>query len=172
MIVKDELKKLGLHYIIVDLGRVEIMEELNKDQTIQLQDNLLYWGLELMDDKKSILIEKIIDLVIQMVHYSDELPLLKYSNYISEKLDHDYTYLANIFAEVKGMSIQQFIINHKIERVKELVLYDDLSISEIAFKLNYSSVAHLSHQFRKVTGMTITSFRHMNQKQLVELEYV
>lgn len=170
MLVKEELQKLGLHYVIVELGVVEIMENIDDVLREQLKVNLLRSGLELLDDKKSILIEKIKNLLIEMVHYSDELPEINYSNYISEKLGYDYTYLANIFSEVKGTTIQQFIIVNKIERVKELLLYDELNLTEIAYKLNYSSVAHLSNQFKKVTGLTPSFFKKMGNKKRTALE--
>ncbi len=154
MMVKEELKKLGLHYVRVDLGMVEILEDITPEQRENLSKNLMKSGLELLEDKKSILIEKIKNVIIDMIHYSDEIPEVNYSEYISEKLSYDYTYLSNIFSEVKGITIQQYIIFHKIERVKELILYDELSLSEIAYKLHYSSPAHLSNQFKKVTGLT------------------
>jgi AraC-like DNA-binding protein len=149
MIVKDELKKLGIQYSLVDLGVVETMDAITKNQEAQLKENLLRSGLELLDDKKSVLIERIKNVIVEMIHYSDELPEKNYSDYLAEKLDYDYTYLSNIFSEVKGITIQQFIIINKIEKVKELLLYDELNLTEIAWKLNYSSVAHLSNQFKK-----------------------
>jgi len=170
MVVKEELGKLGLRHVSVDLGTVEIMEDLTPIQREQLRANLLKSGLELLDDKKSILIEKIKNLIIEMVHYSDELPEVNYSEYISQKLGYDYTYLANIFSEVKGITIQQFIILHKIERVKELLLYNELNLTEISYKLNYSSVAHLSAQFKKVTGLTPTFFKQLRNKKRNMLE--
>lgn len=170
MLVKDELKKLGLKFIIVDLGTVEIMGELTDNQHDELKINLLKSGLELMDDKKSILIEKIINVIVEMIQYSDEVPKVNYSDYISEKLDYDYTYLSNIFSEVKGITIQQFIIIHKIERVKELLLYDELNLSEISYKLNYSSVAHLSNQFKKITGLTPSYYKKLKKKRTSNLE--
>ncbi|MES2701523.1 MAG: AraC family transcriptional regulator [Bacteroidota bacterium] len=170
LLVKEELKKLGLHYVIVELGIVEVMEDIDNATREQLKENLLASGLELLDDKKSILIEKIKTLLIEMVHYSDELPEMNYSNYISEKLGYDYTYLANIFSEVKGITIQQFIIVNKIERVKELLLYDELNLTEISYKLNYSSVAHLSNQFKKVTGLTPSFFKKLKDRKRTELE--
>jgi len=170
MIVKEELKKLGLRFIIVDMGMVDIMEDITPSEREQLKDNLLVSGLELLDDKKSILIEKIKNLVIEMIHYSDELPKINYSDFISEKLNYDYTYLSNIFSEVKGMTIQQFIIIHKIERVKELLLYDELNLTEISYKLHYSSVSHLSKQFKKVTGLSPTYYKQMKQKRVFNLE--
>ena len=170
MMVKDELNKLGLHYVIVDLGMVEILEDITQEQRARLGTNLLKSGLELLEDKKSILIEKIKNVITEMIHYSDELPKDNYSDYISEKLDYDYTYLANIFSEVKGITIQQYIIIHKIEKVKELILYDELSLSEIAYKLDYSSPAHLSNQFKKITGLTPSFYKKLKQKRNRNLE--
>ncbi len=170
LLVKDELKKIGLNYTIVELGTVEILEDITEAQQEQLKKNLLKSGLELMDDKKSILIEKIKNVIIEMIHYTDELPKVNYSNYISEKLDYDYTYLANIFSEVKGMTIQQYIITHKIEKVKEYLLYDELTLTEISYKLDYSSVAHLSSQFKKVTGLSPSFFKDLKIKKRRNLE--
>ena len=170
MKVKEELYKLGLHCVVVDLGMVEILENITGEQHKQLKQNLLHSGLELLENKKSILIEKIKNAIIEMVHYSDELPQVNYSDYISEKLDYNYTYLANIFSEVKGITIQQFIIIHKIERVKELILYDELNLTEISYKLHYSSPAHLSNQFKKITGLTPSFYRKMKQKRDKNLE--
>jgi AraC-like DNA-binding protein len=152
MIVKEELNKLGLHHAVVDLGLVEIMEDITQQQHDALKKNLLKSGLELLDNKKSILIEKIKNVITEMIHHSDELPKTNYSDYISQKLNYDYTYLSNLFSDVKGITIQQFIIINKIEKVKELLLYDELNLSEIANKLHYSGVAHLSKQFKKVTA--------------------
>jgi AraC-like DNA-binding protein len=170
MMVKEELKKLGLHYATVDLGTVEILEDITQEQRDQLKKNLLRSGLELLDDKKSILIEKIKDVIVEMIHYSDELPEVNYSDYISEKLQQDYTYLSNTFSEVKGITIQQFIIIHKIERVKELILYDELNLTEISYKLHYSSVAHLSNQFKKITGLSPSFYKKLKQKRQSNLE--
>jgi AraC-like DNA-binding protein len=121
--------------------------------------------LELLDDKKSILIEKIKSVIVEMIHYSDELPQINFSDYISEKLNFDYTYLSNVFSEVKGITIQHFIIINKIERVKELLLYDELNLTEISYKLQYSSVAHLSNQFKKVTGLSPSFYKQLQQKR-------
>ena len=165
MMVKEELKKMGLHFIVVDLGEVEIMEDLTNEQQSELKMALLSSGLELMDDKRAVLIEKIKNVIIEMIHYADELPVKNYSNHISEKLNHDYTYLSNIFSEVKGITIQQFIIIHKIERIKELIIYDEMNITEIAWKMNYSSVAHLSTQFKKVTGLTPSHFKQLKDRR-------
>jgi AraC-like DNA-binding protein len=172
MIVKSELQKLGLHYILVDLGEVEIKEDITEEQHDQLKAGLLKSGLELMDDKKAILIEKIKNVIVEMVHYTDELPKVKKSVYISEKLDYDYTYLSGIFAEATGITIEHFIIAHKIERAKELIIYDELNLSEIAYKLNYNSVSHLSAQFKKVTGLTPSFFKSLKNKKRLTLENV
>ncbi len=170
MLVKEELKKLGLNYVIVDLGMVEILEDISKEQREKLRKNLLQSGLELLEDKKNILVEKIKSIIVEMIHYEDEIPNVNDSDYISEKLGYDYTYLSNIFSEVKGTTIQQYIIKHKIERVKELLLYDELTLTEISQKLHYSSVAHLSNQFKKVTGLTPTYFKEMKKKREKNLE--
>lgn len=170
MLVKAELKKIGLHYIVVDLGMVEILEDITAKQQEQLRINLLKSGLELLDNKRSILIDKIKNVIIEMVHHSDQLPKVNYSEYISSKLNFDYTYLSNIFSEVKGITIQQFIIIHKIERVKELLLYDELNLTEISYKMQYSSVAHLSNQFKKVTGLSPSYYKQLKQKRKGNLE--
>lgn len=170
LLVQHELEILGLHHTSIELGMIEIRETLNKEQKLLLKNNLAVSGLELLDDKKNILIDKIKNVIIEMVHYTDEIPKVNYSKYISEKLDYDYTYLSNLFSEVKGMTIQHFIIKHKIERVKELILYDQLNLSEISYKLHYSSVAHLSHQFKKVTGHTPTFYKKLGKKRRGDLE--
>ena len=149
---------------------VEILEDITNEQREELSKNLLKSGLELLDDKKSILIEKIKSVIIEMIHYTDELPKVNYSDYISEKLDYDYTYLVNTFSEVKGITIQQFIIIHKIERVKELLLYDELNLTEISYKLHYSSVSHLSNQFKKITGLTPSFYKQLKNKRNSNLE--
>lgn len=165
IVVKDELRKLGLHHSMIDLGTVEIEEDITDRQREQLKNNLLKSGLELLDDKKSILIEKIKNVIIEMIHYSDEVPKVNYSEYISEKLKYDYTYLSNMFSEVKGITIQHFIILHKIEKVKELLLYDEINLTQISYKLHYSSVAHLSNQFKKITGLSPSYFKKLKQKR-------
>jgi AraC-like DNA-binding protein len=170
MIVKDELKKLGLQYVSLDLGVVDILEEITEEQREQFKIALLKSGLELLDNQKAILIEKIKGVIIEMIHYNEELPKVNYPDYISEKLHYDYTYLANTFSEVKGTTIQQFIIMHKIEKVKELLLYDELNLTEISYKLHYSSVAHLSTQFKKITGLSPSYFKKMKQKRKNNLE--
>lgn len=172
MMVKEELKKLGLQYVIVDLGMIEILEDITDEQRVLLKKNLLKSGLDLLDDKKSILVEQIKTAITEMIHYTDDLPKVNYSDYLSEKLDHDYTYLSNVFSEVKGITIQQFIIIHKIEKVKEYILYDELNLTEISYKLHYSSVAHLSNQFKKITGLTPTFYKHLKNKRKSNLENV
>jgi AraC-like DNA-binding protein len=163
--VKDELRKLGLHCVIVELGKVEILEKISKEQRSLLKFNLHKSGLELMDDKKSILIEKVKTIIIEMIHYSTEFADVNYSDYISKKLGLDYTYLSNIFSETKGTTIQHYIIVHKIEKVKELLLYDELNLSEISQKLHYSSVAHLSNQFKKITGLCPSFYKELKFKR-------
>ena len=170
MIVKAELLKLGLHYLSVDLGEIETMETLTAQQLIDFNKALQRSGLELMDDKKSILIEKIKNIVVEMVHYADEFPKVKNSIYISEKSGHNYTYLANLFSEATGITIEHFIILHKIEKVKELLIYDELSLTEFSYQLNYSSVAHLSAQFKKITGLTPSFFKKLKYKRTTQLE--
>lgn len=170
MMVKSELEKLGLHKVIVELGMVDILEDITEEQLEQLKKNLGKSGLELLEDKKSILIEKIKSVIIEMIHYSDEMPKVNYSEYISAKLGYDYTYLSNVFSEVKGINIQTFIIMHKIEKVKELLLYDQLNLTEISYKLHYSSVAHLSNQFKKVTGLSPSFYKKMKRKRGSNLE--
>jgi AraC-like DNA-binding protein len=172
LVVKEALESLGLHYVILELGIVEIMQDLTENQRKQLYDLLLKSGLELMDDKKSVLIEKIKNIIIELIHYSDELPKVNYSDYISEKMGMDYTHLSKLFSEVRGITIEHFIIAHKIERVKELLLYDELNLTQISYIMNYSSVSHLSKQFKKVTGLTPTFFKNLKDKKRIALENV
>lgn len=172
MAVKEELKKQGLHFIVVDLGEVEIMETISSAQRELLKEALLNSGLELMDDKRAVLIEKIKNVIVEMVHHSDEIIKVNFSNYLSEKLNHDYTYLANLFSEVQGTTIEQFLISHKIERIKELIIYGELNITEIAWKMNYSSVAHLSNQFKKMTGLSPSHFKQLKDKRRSPIEEI
>lgn len=172
MVVKEELKKLDLHFMVVDLGEIEIMETITLEQREVLKSALLTSGLELMDDKKAVLIERIKNVIIEMVHHSDEVVKINFSNYLSEKLNHDYTYLANLFSEVQGTTIEQFLISHKVERIKELIIYGELNITEIAWKMNYSSVAHLSNQFKKVTGLSPSHFKQLKDKRRSPLEEI
>lgn len=167
---RDALREMGLHFIIVELGEVDLMETLTQTQREQLKAKLLESGLELMDDKRSVLIERIKNVVIQMVHYSDEVLLINFSDYLSEKLQLDYTYMSNLFSEVQGTTIEQYIIANKVERIKELIIYNELNITEIAWKMHYSSVAHLSNQFKKVTGLSPTHFKRLKERKRNPIE--
>lgn len=170
MIVKEELINLGIPYTSIDFGMAEVGDTVSMDQIDKLRSNLLRSGLELLDNKKSILIEKIKNVIIEMIHYADELPKNNFSDYLSEKLNYDYNYLSNVFTEVKGITIRQFIILHKIEKVKELLLYDELNLSEISNKLHYSSVSHLSNQFKKITGLSPSYYKKIKQSRLEILQ--
>ena len=170
MLVKEELKKLGLHFHVVDLGEVDIIENISAELRETLKSALFNSGLELMDDKRAMLIEKIKNVIIDMVHHSDEVVKVNFSHYLSEKLNHDYTYLSNLFSEVQGTTIEQFIIAHKTERIKELIIYGELNITEIAWKMNYSSVAHLSNQFKKMTGLSPSHFKQLKDKKRSPIE--
>lgn len=170
MAVQEEMEKLGIQHGSVDLGAVDLHETITESQRQLLGLSLLRYGLELLDDKKSILIEKIKNVVTEMIHYADELPKVNYSDYISKQLGYNYTYLSNTFSEVKGINLQQFIIMHKIEKVKELLLYDELNLTEISYRLNYSSAAHLSNQFKKITGLTPSFYKQLKLKRKQNLE--
>ena len=172
MMVQQELEKLGIHYSEVELGSVEVMEDMTAIQREVFKRNLLKSGLELLDDKRSILIEKIKNVIVKMIHHDDEFPKINYSDYIAEKLGYDYTYLSNMFSEIKGINIQQFIIYHKIEKVKELLLYQELNLTEISYRLHYSSVSHLSNQFKKVTGLSPSFYKKLRQKRNNNLENI
>jgi len=170
MMVKVELEKLGLRYKTVELGEAEIEGDISQAQWDELNKALKKSGIELMEDKKSILIEKIKNIIIELVHYSEEPLEVNFSEHLSAKLNHDYTYLANLFSETQGVTIEHFHIMHKIERIKELLVYDELNITEIAWKMHYSSVAHLSNQFKKMTGLTPSFFKKIKQKKRDALE--
>lgn len=173
MAVKSALESMGLHYWTIDLGEADIKEDLTPEQLVELNNRLKVSSLVLMDDKKAMLIEKIKNVIVEMVHYEENLPLINFSDYLTEKLHHDYTHMASLFSEVTGTTIEHFIIAHKIEKVKELLLYDELNLTEISYKLNYSSVAHLSNQFKKVTGLTPTFFKNLKEhKKRIQLEDV
>jgi AraC-like DNA-binding protein len=167
-----ELEKLGLRYVNVELGEVEVNVRINPDQRVQLKSALMQIGLELIDDTRLILVEKIKNAVVEMVHYSEDQPRLNFSDFLSGKIKRDYTYLANVFSETTGNTIEHFIIAHKIERVKEFLVYDELNVTEIAYKLHYSSVAHLSNQFKKETGLTPTEYKNLKYKKRTSLENV
>jgi AraC-like DNA-binding protein len=170
MIVKSELETFGFHYITIELGEVEILENLSLEQKNKLNKSLKKSGFVILDDKKSILVERIKNIIIELVHYSEEQLKINLSDYLSEKLKHDYTYLANLFSENQGNTIEQFLIAHRIERVKELIIYNELNITEIAYKMHYSSVAHLSNQFKRMTGMTPSHYKHLKHKTRKSIE--
>lgn len=170
MVVKTELERLGIQHVMVELGEAEIPGVISAVQVEQLKTALLNSGLELMDDKKSVLIQRIKNIIIDLVHNSEEPLIIKLSEYLSQELDYDYTYLANLFSEVQGSTIERFYISHKIERVKELLVYNELTLTEIAYKMHYSSVAHLSTQFKKLTGLTPSHFKQLKDKKRSMLE--
>lgn len=172
MVVESELEKLGLHYIYVKIGEANIKENISTEQIQQFDKALRRSGLELMDNKKSVLVEKIKSAIIELVHYTEEQIKVNLSDFLSDKLNYDYTYLANLFSEVKGITIEKFYLSHKIEKVKELIIYDELNLSEIAYKMHYSSVAHLSNQFKKITGLTPSHFKELKNKRRNTLEDV
>ena len=172
IVVKGELQKMNLPYTILELGTVEITDDISESEYEQLKSNLLVYGFELLNDRKMIIVEKIKKVILEMIHYADELPKINYSDYISKKLNYDYTYLSNLFSEVKGMTIQQFIMIHKIEKVKELLLYNELNLTEISYKLYYSSVAHLSNQFKKITGHSPSVYKHLHENRRSYLENI
>jgi AraC-like DNA-binding protein len=172
MVVKDELTKLGLHFTRVELGQAEIIENISVTQQDQIRSQLSKSGLELVDDIKTVLVEKIKKIIIELVHYSEEPLSINLSVYLSRQVNHNYTYLANIFSETQGHSIEKFFIEHKIERVKELLIYNELNLTEIAYKLHYSSLAHLSHRFKKVTGITATHYKRLKEKRRSMLEEI
>jgi len=168
--VKSIVENLGLQLVAIDIGEIEVGEILSDQLYETLKENLHQNDFELISGKENILTEKIKNVIIEMIHYSDELPVIKYSSYISSKLKTNYTYLSKIFSRVKNVTIEHFIILHKIERVKQLLLYTELTLSEIAWKLHYSSTAHLSAQFKKITGITPSLFKKSKFKDLVPLE--
>ena len=172
MIVKSELEKLGINYNTLNLGEVEITDDLSEENKNLLNINLKKSGLGLIEDKKSILVEKIKNSIIELVHYSEDQIKINFSDYLSQKLDFDYTYLANLFSEHQGITIEHFFLSHKIERVKELLIYGELNITEIADRMHYSSVAHLSNQFKKMTGLTPSAYKHLKVKKRKPLEKV
>jgi len=172
MVVKAELKKLGIKFSEVKIGEAHLFEKVSAEQLNQLDISLRKSGLELMDNKKSILVEKTKTAIIDLVHYTEEQIKVNLSEYLSDKLNYDYTYLANLFSEVKGITIEKFYLTHKIEKVKELIVYNELNLTEIAYKMHYSSVAHLSNQFKKITGLTPTHFKRLKHKRRKTLEDV
>lgn len=172
MIVREELENLGLQVDNVELGWAEVNGRITPAQRSELDSRLKKFELELMDDKKSILVERVKKIIIEMVHYNNEIPKVNYSKYISDQLSLNYTYISNTFSEVTGTTIERFIISHKIEKVKELLMYNELNLTEISYRMHYSSVAHLSNQFKKVTGHTPTYYKKSKDKNRLALEYV
>lgn len=169
-VVRETLRQMDLPFMLHDLGEVDLMDDISVEQRAQLGIRLAESGLELMADKKEILIEKIKNAIVEMVHHSSEGIKVNFSDYLARKLAYDYTYLSNLFSKVQGTTVEQFIIAHKIERIKELIIYGELNISEIAWEMNYSSVAHLSNQFKKMTGLSPSHFRQLKQKNRRPIE--
>jgi AraC-like DNA-binding protein len=163
-LVKSELEKLGFAYHSVKSGEIEIKDELTEGEKDRLNHVLQKAGLEVLDDKKSVLVEKIKTAIIELVHYTDDRIKINLSDHLKEKLNYDSAYMARLFAEVKGTTIEHFFIAQRIERAKELLIYDDMSLNEIADKLNYSSASHLCNQFKKTTGLTPTYFRQLKNQ--------
>lgn len=172
MVVKAELEKLGLRYTYVKIGEVETIENIQEDQMKQLVAALEEVGLFLLENKQNILVEKIKSLIIELVHYTEEQIKVNLSDFLSEKLNYDYTYLANLFSETNGITIEKFYLLHKIERIKELIVYDEFNLTNIAYKMRYSSVAHLSNQFKKFTGLTPTQYKMLDDKSRDSLENI
>ena len=170
LMVKSQLEKLSIDYVHIQLGEIELHTLPSQHKLDKLKSALIASGLEVMEDKLALLIEKIKITIIEMVHYSDDLPLINFSRFLSEKLNQDYIQLSEIFSKTKGMTIEHFIIIHKIERVKELIIYNELTLTEIAFKLHYSSVSHLSNQFKKITGLTPSFFKNLKNRHRIQLE--
>ncbi len=170
LLVIEELKKLGLKSFIVELGLVELFESPSNANMQALKGNLAKSGLEILDGKKSILVENIKNVIVSMIHHSEELPKTNYSHFLSQQLGYDYAYLSTIFSEVKGSTIQQYIIAQKIEKVKEYLIYNEITLTEIAFRLGYSSVAHVSHQFKQVTGLTPTFYKGLATQRRIPIE--
>ena len=167
MVVRYELEQLGLKYAYVKIGEAEILGDIQPEQLELLNIKLKEAGLSLIHNKKTLLVERIKNIIIELVHYTDEEIKMNLSDYLSDKLDYNYTYLANIFSEETASNIEKFYLSHKIERVKELIVYDELNLTEIAWKLHYSSVAHLSNQFKKQTGLTPSEFRKLKSRDRI-----
>jgi len=165
MLVKEILNSLNIPFQVINLGEVIMLDAPTMEQKEQIRVQLLESGLELIEDRKAVIIEKIKNIIIEMIHYEEEIPKVNFSDYLAEKLNYNYTYLANLFSETEAITIEQYILLHKIERVKELIVYDELNLTEIAWKMHYSSVAHLSHQFKKITGLTPSYFKSLKNKR-------
>lgn len=172
MVVQNELEKLGLDFTNITLGEVNLAKELQPNEKILLEKALVSLGFEVIDDKKSRIIEKIKNVIIDLVHHQDNDAKTNLSDILSEKINHDYNYLSNLFSEVEGTTIEKYFIAQKVEKIKELLVYDELSLSEIALRLNYSSVAYLSNQFKKVTGLTPSHFKQIRNEKRKPLDKV
>ena len=172
MVVQQQLDKLEIKSTNITLGEIETLKDVSKQKLKQLSQNLARFGFEVLDDARQQLIEKIKNIIINEVHYKEEESLHNYSEILSHSLHKDYSYLSNLFSEVEGITIEKYVINQKLERVKELIIYDELSLSEIAYKLGYSSVAHLSNQFKKVTGLTPSYFKKVGQLKRKPLDKI
>lgn len=170
MVVKSELEKFGLHPISVHLGEIEITEDLTKEVEQELNIKLVALGFEIIDDKKKRVVEKIKNLIIELVHFKDNHSKTNLSDYLATTIGQDYSYLSNLFSQQEVTTIEQYCILQKIEKVKELLLYDELSLNEIALQLNYSSASHLSKQFKRVTGLTPSTFKNAKEQRRVSLE--
>jgi AraC-like DNA-binding protein len=170
MVVKSEFEKLGLETISVELGEVELKDNLSADQKKELLIHLRALGFDLIDNKKSKTIEKIKNLIIDLVHHQNNELKINLSDYLAQNLNQDYNTLSNLFSEVENTTIEKYFISQKIEKVKELLIYNELSLSEIADILNYSNVAHLSNQFKKITGFTPTYFKQLKDKKRIQIE--
>lgn len=172
MVVKSELDKLGLQTIAVELGEVELQDNITDSQKEILLKNLQALGFDLIDDKKSKTIEKIKNLIVDLVHHKNNELKVNLSDYLVENLNQDYSTLSNLFSEIENTTIEKYFISQKIEKVKELLIYNELSLSEIADMLNYSNVAHLSNQFKKITGFTPTYFKQLKDKKRIQIENI
>lgn len=170
MVVKSEFEKLGLQPTAVELGEVELNEEISDSQKEILLENLQSLGFDLIDDKKTKTIERIKNLIVDLVHHKNNDLKINLSEYLAENLNQDYNSLSNLFSEIENTTIEKYFISQKIEKVKELLIYNELSLSEIADILNYSNVAHLSNQFKKITGFTPTSFKQSKDKMRIQIE--
>jgi AraC-like DNA-binding protein len=168
--VAAELSKLNINFSSLELGEVQLLRPLTQKERTHLTINLREFGLELMEDPKAILVEKVVALIITMIHSKDDIPNLNFSEYLAQTLNLDYASLSALFSRTKGITIEQYIILHKIERIKELIMDDQLSLTEISYKLHYSSVAHLSNQFKKVTDLTPSYFKSIKHKQRHPIE--
>ncbi|TDX09428.1 helix-turn-helix domain-containing protein [Flavobacterium sp. S87F.05.LMB.W.Kidney.N] len=172
MVVKSEFEKLGLQTIAVELGEVELEKEISDEQKEVLLENLQVLGFDLIDDKKTKTVERIKNLIVDLVHHKNNDLKINLSDYLAENLNQDYNSLSNLFSEIENTTIEKYFISQKIEKVKELLIYNELSLSEIADILNYSNVAHLSNQFKKITGFTPTSFKQLKDKKRIQIENI